>query len=104
MIFHITEAQTEAMIDSNGVADDFRREAVSAVTGSGAVHEISLSVGCSTPIFGKPLCCRSASVHNWPTKPQVANGQVISGSTSANERRLWTSTSSHSTLTAASAV
>jgi hypothetical protein len=23
--------------------------------------------------------CRSASVHNWPTKPQVANGQLISG-------------------------
>jgi hypothetical protein len=45
-IFHITEAQTEAMIDPYGIADDFRREAVSAVTGSGAVHEMSLSVGC----------------------------------------------------------
>jgi hypothetical protein len=35
-IFHITEAQTEAMIDPYGVADDFRRETVSVVTGSGA--------------------------------------------------------------------
>ena len=45
-IFNITKAQTEAMIDPYGVADDFRREAVSVVTGSGAVHEMSLSVGC----------------------------------------------------------
>ena len=45
-IFHITEAQTEAMINPYGVADDFRRETVSAVTGSGALHEMSLSVGC----------------------------------------------------------
>jgi len=45
-IFHITEAQTEAMIDPYGVADDFRRETVSVVTGSGALHEMSLSVGC----------------------------------------------------------
>jgi hypothetical protein len=44
-IFHITEAQTEAMIDPYGVADDFRRETVSVVTGWGAVHEMSLSVG-----------------------------------------------------------
>ena len=45
-VFHITEAQTEAMIDPYGVADDFRREAVSVVTGSRALHEMSLSVGC----------------------------------------------------------
>ena len=45
-IFNITEAQTEAMIDPYGVADDFRRETVSVVTGSGALHEMSLSVGC----------------------------------------------------------
>jgi hypothetical protein len=45
-IFHITEAQTEAMIDPYGIADDFRRETVSVVTGSGALHEMSLSVGC----------------------------------------------------------
>jgi hypothetical protein len=45
-IFHITEPQTEAVIDPYGVADDFRREAVSAVAGWGAVHEMSLSVGC----------------------------------------------------------
>jgi hypothetical protein len=45
-IFHITEAQTEAMIDPYGVADDFRRETVSVVTGWGALHEMSLSVGC----------------------------------------------------------
>jgi hypothetical protein len=45
-IFNITEAQTEAMIDAYGVADDFRRKTVSVVTGSGALHEMSLSVGC----------------------------------------------------------
>ena len=45
-IFNITEAQTEAMIDPYGVADDFRRETVSVVAGSGALHEMSLSVGC----------------------------------------------------------
>jgi hypothetical protein len=45
-IFDITEAQTEAMIDPYGVTDDFRREAVSVVAGPGAVHEMSLSVGC----------------------------------------------------------
>ena len=42
-IFNITEAQTETMIDPYGVADDFRRETVSLVTGSGALHEMSLS-------------------------------------------------------------
>jgi hypothetical protein len=45
-IFYITEAQTKAMVDPYGVADDFRRETVSSVTGSGAIHEMSLSVGC----------------------------------------------------------
>jgi hypothetical protein len=45
-IFNITEAQTEAMIDPYGVADDFRRETVSVVTGWGALDEMSLSVGC----------------------------------------------------------
>jgi hypothetical protein len=44
-IFNITEAQTEAMIDPYGIADDFRRETVSVVTGSGALQEMSLSVG-----------------------------------------------------------
>jgi hypothetical protein len=34
------------MIDPYGIADDFRRETVSVVTGSGALHEMSLSVGC----------------------------------------------------------
>jgi len=37
-IFNITEAQTKAMIDPYGVADDFRPETVSVVTGSGALH------------------------------------------------------------------
>ena len=44
-IFNITEAQTEAMIDPHGVTDDFRRETVSVVMGSGALHQMSLSVG-----------------------------------------------------------
>ena len=39
-IFHIPKAQTETMIDPYGVADDFRRETVSVVTGPGALHEI----------------------------------------------------------------
>jgi hypothetical protein len=45
-IFNITEAQTEAMIDPYGVPDDFRRKTVSVVTGSSALHQMSLSVGC----------------------------------------------------------
>ncbi len=45
-IFHIPKAETEAMIDPYGVSDDFRRETVSVVTESGALHEMSLSVGC----------------------------------------------------------
>jgi hypothetical protein len=45
-IFNITEAQTEAMINPHGVADDFQRETVSVVTGWGALHAMSLSVGC----------------------------------------------------------
>ena len=45
-IFNVPEAQTEAMIDPYSVADDFRRETVSVVTGSGAIHEMSLSIGC----------------------------------------------------------
>ena len=44
-IFNITEAQTEAMIDPYGVADNLRRETMSVVSGSGAVLEKSLSVG-----------------------------------------------------------
>jgi hypothetical protein len=42
----IPEAQTEAMIDPHGASDDFRHETVFVVTGSGALHEMSLSVGC----------------------------------------------------------
>jgi hypothetical protein len=45
-IFHVTEAHAEAMIDPDGVADDFRWEAESVVAGSGALHEMSLSVRC----------------------------------------------------------
>ena len=45
-IFHITEADTEAMIGPHGVADDFRRKTMSMVTGSGALHARILSVGC----------------------------------------------------------
>jgi len=45
-IFHITEAQTEAMIDPYGIAEISGGKRCPAVTGSGAVHEMSLSVGC----------------------------------------------------------
>jgi len=34
------------MIDPYGVGDDFRRETMSVVTGSGALHEMNRSVGC----------------------------------------------------------
>jgi hypothetical protein len=34
------------MIDPYGVPDDFRRKTVSVVTGSSALHQMSLSVGC----------------------------------------------------------
>src|SRR5262249_43335777 len=44
-IFHITEAETEAMIGPHRIADDFRRETVSVVTGSGTLHGRILSVG-----------------------------------------------------------
>src|SRR5215472_6309149 len=43
-IFHISEAQTEAMIDPYCVTDDFRRKTVSMITRSEAVHKMSLSV------------------------------------------------------------
>lgn len=42
-IFNITEAHTETVIDPHGIADDFRRESVSAVAGSGGLHGLSLS-------------------------------------------------------------
>jgi hypothetical protein len=42
-IFHITEAQTKAMVDPHCIADDFRRKTVSMVTSSGAFHGRSLS-------------------------------------------------------------
>ena len=67
-IFNITEAQAEAMIDPYGVADDVRREAVSVVTGLGAVHEMSLSVGLpelsaklTKPLHGRVSVCRGLS-------------------------------------------
>jgi len=47
-IFHITQAETEAMIDPHRIADDFRRETVSVVTGSDALHGRILSVGCAS--------------------------------------------------------
>jgi hypothetical protein len=42
-IFHITEAQTKAMVDPHRIADDFWGKTVSVVTGSGAFHGRSLS-------------------------------------------------------------
>jgi hypothetical protein len=45
-IFNITEAHTEPMIDPHSIADDFRRETVSAVAGSGSLHGLSLSAAC----------------------------------------------------------
>ena len=41
-IFDISEAQAEAVVEPNAVADDFRREPVSAVAGGGAIHPASL--------------------------------------------------------------
>jgi hypothetical protein len=42
-IFNITEAHTETVIDPHSIADDFGRESVSTVTGSGSLHGLSLS-------------------------------------------------------------
>ena len=47
-VFHIAETQTKAMIDPNRIADDFRRETVSVITGSVALHTRILSVGRSS--------------------------------------------------------
>ena len=41
-IFDISEAQAEAVVEPNGMADDLRREPVSAVAGCVAIHPASL--------------------------------------------------------------
>ncbi len=41
-IFDISEAQAEAVVQPNGMADDLRREPVSAVAGCVAIHPGSL--------------------------------------------------------------
>ena len=43
-IFDISEAQAEAVIEPDGVTDDFGRETVSAVVGGMPVHLPSLAV------------------------------------------------------------
>ncbi len=41
-IFDISEAQAEAVVEPNGMADDLRRESVSAVVGCVVFHPASL--------------------------------------------------------------
>ncbi len=41
-IFDISEAQAESMVEPNSMADDFRREPVTAVAGCVAIHPGSL--------------------------------------------------------------
>ncbi len=47
-IFDISEAQTEAVVEPNGMADDLRRESVSAVAGCVVIHPASLPDAPST--------------------------------------------------------
>jgi hypothetical protein len=47
-IFGVAEAQTEAVIQPNGVADDFRGESISVIRGPLFLHRPSLLVTAST--------------------------------------------------------
>ena len=47
-IFHISEAQAETVIQSNGVTDDLRWESVSVVAARVGVHRPTLSAAPST--------------------------------------------------------
>jgi hypothetical protein len=47
-IFDISEAQTEAVVEPDGVADDLRRESVSAVAWCVVIHTASLPVTASS--------------------------------------------------------
>ncbi len=47
-IFDITEAQTEAVVEPHGVADDRRGESVPVICGRMAVHQPSLPGSAST--------------------------------------------------------
>ena len=47
-ILDISEAQAKAVVEPDGVTDDFRRESVSAVTGRRACHRPTLSPAAST--------------------------------------------------------
>ena len=45
-ILYIAEAHAETMVDPDGVTNDLRWETMSAITGSGVPHGVSLSVRC----------------------------------------------------------
>jgi hypothetical protein len=47
-IFDISEAQAEAVVEPNGMADDLRRKSISVVVGCMAVHLLSLAVTASS--------------------------------------------------------
>ena len=47
-IFDISETQAKAVVEPDGVTDDFRRESVSAVAGRLACHRPTLSPAAST--------------------------------------------------------
>ena len=46
--FGIAEAQTETVVEPDGVTDDFRRESVSVVAGGRARHRPTLPAAAST--------------------------------------------------------
>ena len=47
-IFHISEAHTEAIIDPDGMANDFNREAMTVVTRTTGFHAVSLAASSSS--------------------------------------------------------
>ena len=48
LIFDISEAQAEAVVEPDGVTDDFRRKSVSAIAGRVAAHRRTLPPVAST--------------------------------------------------------
>jgi len=47
-VFDVPKAETEAVVEPDGVADDFRRKTIAVVTGRLAVHRAIVPVTVST--------------------------------------------------------
>jgi hypothetical protein len=68
-ILDITEAHAEAMINPDGVADDFRREPMAMIAGLVALHRTSLSVlppKLTMPLFVENTPFSETSTANLP--------------------------------------